>query len=199
MQKNEPERYKQLSINLEETRKEQEAKIEQLKIQLEESTKYTSVDTVEVEKYKIVNEELQIENKQLKQNNEIVKKTFVEIESLKKELLITKNQLKHHHPPTFNSNNNDIELKHLKDSLEKEKQDHSRLKYENIRLMEKIRMMNSRKSISETESQININKLQLLTVSGVLRTAFVNGSRAKKMISFYILFLHIIIVYKLFY
>ena len=207
---------KQKLIVLEQTRtefveceKELRATIERLQIQLEESQRNQGsgrpVLELEVERLKFEYGELKRENNSLRKAGDSFMNAMQQVASLKKELEQAQERLSrlhsdHHHINKNEPNNNQRDLMaSLNENIQKERSERIRLEKDNLRLIEKIRLMNTRRSISEAESQIDLSVLRKVTMNGLFRTAFVNGSKTKKLVSFYFLFIHALLVYKLFF
>ena len=189
-----------------ECEKELRATIDRLQIQLEESQRNQNngrpMLELEAERLKFENEELKKENSMLKKAGDSFTSAMQQVTSLKNELKQTQERLSKlhsdYHTIKNEPSNNERELiSTLKENIQKEKAERMRIEKDNLRLIERIRLMNTRRSISEAESQIDFDALKKVTMSGLFRTAFVNGSKAKKLISFYILFIHVLLVYKL--
>lgn len=184
-----------------------QAKVQKLTFQLEDKhvTNLLIANdhaSIELEKAKFKIEELLQENETLKNNKEAVTKALQQVQLLKNELEETKKQLVQKH-----SNHHILkepikpsaDIIALKEALQREANEKHRIETDNLRLMEKIRLLNTRRSISEAESgDFNINAFREITLSSLARTAFVNGSMTKKFISFYALLLHVILLYKFF-
>jgi hypothetical protein len=187
--------------------KELRATVDRLQIQLEESLKSRPSGQLSLEmdtqRLKVENEELVRENKSLKVANESFTNAMHKVASLKRELEQAHKQLSILNAtcqaPKIEVINSDGEvIASLKESIQKERAERSRLEKDNLRMVEKIRLMNTRRSISEAESQIDLGALRKITMNGIFRTAFVNGSKMKKLISFYILLIHILLLYHIF-
>ena len=188
--------------------KQAQAVIQKLTFQLEDkqaSTIFTKDDqvVVDLEKAKIQIEELQSENAILKSNANLAKDALREVQALTIEVEEARKHLAQIHKSTHQSAapspKQTTELQNLRDALQREANEKHRIETDNLRLMEKIRLLNARRSISEAEAGKDFfNAFKQVTLSSVARTAFVNGSMTKKCVSIYFLLIHLILFYKLF-
>ena len=189
--------------------KQAQSQVQKLTFQLEDRQATQSNDNandvmrVQLERTRIQVEELHQENAELKRNAENAGKALKEMQSLKAELEDTKRQLvqKHQQQPQQKQSPPKVsaEVLSLREALQRETMEKNRIETDNLRLMEKIRLLNARRSVSEAESgvQFDLRAFKGVTLGNIARTAFVNGSMTKKFVSFYVLLLHLILFYKL--
>ena len=174
-----------------------DSKILKLQFQLEEEHHKDTLGNhhdTELHKYQTLLSELTDQNSQLRQ--ELHNVSLVENELSDLRMLLAETRAEFIESTKMHSSI----TAELKNTLMAEQKDKARVQAESTQLLEKIRILQQRRSIVQVEEATPLEEFLSLKhpLRSILQTAFVNGSKSKRLFSCYFVFLHLLLAVLIF-